>query len=343
MIPSRIRSVSCNIKSVITSFPASPLKQLHSNINTNNSSLLLRNYSSSSLLHSLSSPSSSTATPITSSTYIKSSPLSRKPEFSWALKNPQFTQQQLNHWDKNGYVIAGNVSSLFGLSSSTLSSWVDEFSKWDKTVKEKWLLHHELINNQIKQLCRIENFVEFHEPSSLFIRGVLGNLVSQLYREPAVLFKEKVNFKLVGGAGFSAHQDTPAYIGLATSHISCMVAIDEATKENGCLQFSPGRYGKGDIPLTDTGVVQPDFDKKLNYVFVECKPGDVVFFDGYIPHRSEANTSKSNRRAMFLTYNKASEGDFHSQYYTAKHANKQGFDKGKTISFQGDFQGHVVD
>jgi len=259
------------------------------------------------------------------------------------VKKPQLTKEQLASWDKNGSLIAGNVSSLFGLSPSVLSRWVGEFSAWDKNEKNKWLLHSELVNDTIKQLCRIENFVAYHEPSSLFIRGALLGIVSQLYREPAVLFKEKVNFKLVGGAGFSAHQDTPAYIGLATSHVSCMVAVDAATKQNGCLQFSAGRYGKGDIPLTETGIVQPEFDAKLNYSFVECKAGDVVFFDGYVPHRSEANKSSANRRAMFLTYNKASEGDFHTQYYEAKHANKQGFDKGKTISFQGDFQGHVVD
>jgi len=69
----------------------------------------------------------------------------------------------------------------------------------------------------------------------------------------------------------------------------------------------------------------------------------LFFFDGYLPHRSDANNSHKNRRAMFLTYNKQAEGDFHKQYYEAKHASSQGFDSRKTISFQGDFQGKVVD
>ena len=33
--------------------------------------------------------------------------------------------------------------------------------------------------------------------------------VSQLMGEPAILFKEKINFKLSGGSGFAAHQDAP--------------------------------------------------------------------------------------------------------------------------------------
>ena len=32
------------------------------------------------------------------------------------------------------------------------------------------------------------------------------DVVSDLFDEPAVLFKEKINFKLPGGGGFLAHQ-----------------------------------------------------------------------------------------------------------------------------------------
>lgn len=51
-----------------------------------------------------------------------------------------------------------------------------------------------------------------------------------------------VCLSLLDGAGFSTHQDTPAYIGLASDHISVMVAIDAATKENGCLQVCRGKF-----------------------------------------------------------------------------------------------------
>jgi hypothetical protein len=35
--------------------------------------------------------------------------------------------------------------------------------------------------------------------------------------------------------------DSVAYIGLAQSHISVMVAVDPATEENGCLFVAPGQ------------------------------------------------------------------------------------------------------
>ena len=49
---------------------------------------------------------------------------------------------------------------------------------------------------------------------------------SALLVEQAVLYKEKINYKLVGGAGYAPHQDAPAYPFIAT-HVSCMVAVDD--------------------------------------------------------------------------------------------------------------------
>ena len=42
---------------------------------------------------------------------------------------------------------------------------------------------------------------------------------SALLGEPAVLYKEKINYKLPGGAGYSAHQDAPAYPLIAIARV----------------------------------------------------------------------------------------------------------------------------
>ena len=62
---------------------------------------------------------------------------------------------------------------------------------------------------------------------------------SALLGEPAVLYKEKVNYKLPGGAGYAPHQDAPAYPFVA-KHVSCLVAIDDAGIDNGCLEVVSG-------------------------------------------------------------------------------------------------------
>lgn len=252
---------------------------------------------------------------------------------------------QMESFKQNSFLKLENLLSFDKVAPSDVSNWCEEISQWPKT-ENKWLLHWELTNTGEKIMCRSENFVNYHEGFAHLARDCVLNVVSQLFDTEggAVLFKEKINYKLAGGAGFAAHQDSPAYIGLADDHISVMVAVDDATEENGCLQVCAGQWGKhSNVPLTEQGIVTPEAEKAMVFVPVPCKAGDILFFNGYIPHRSNANMSSRNRRAVFLTYNPKSQGEHHAAYYAAKHANVQGFDGAHAISFQGDFQGKIVD
>lgn len=81
---------------------------------------------------------------------------------------------------------------------------------------------------------------------------------------------------------------------------------------------------------------------KMEFKPILCNPGDAVFFSGYLPHRSNPNSSSSDRRVLIVTYNPLAQGDHHEAYYLAKHKGSHGFNSGQSISFQGDFQGNVV-
>jgi len=49
-----------------------------------------------------------------------------------------------------------------------------------------------------------------------------------------------------------------------------------------------------------------------------ARPGDVAFFDSYVPHRSGPNLTAKPRRVLYVTYNRASEGDHRLRYYADK-------------------------
>lgn len=254
----------------------------------------------------------------------------------------QLSEVQLDFWKRNSYLKVSNLLAYEGITPENVVSWVDEISSWAPAEK-KWLQHWELSSDNTKILCRSENFVNYHPPMKDLCCSSVLSVVSQLFGEEAVLFKEKINYKLPGGSGFAAHQDTPAYIGLAEDHVSVMVAVDRSTLENGCLHVAPGVYKKDQIKLNERGILTPEEDAKLKYIPVECAPGDIVFFTGYIPHRSEANKSANGRRAAFLTYNPLSQGNYHEEYYRAKHEGVKGFNGAHALSFQGDFMGKIVD
>ena len=43
--------------------------------------------------------------------------------------------------------------------------------------------------------------------------------------------------------------------------------------------------------------------------------GDIALFDSYIPHRSHPNTSDRPHDAMYITYNRLSEGSHREDYF----------------------------
>lgn len=68
-------------------------------------------------------------------------------------------------------------------------------------------------------------------------------------------------------------------------------------------------------PLTED---DPPYSPEEEYMLLEADPGDVIFFDPYVPHGSPANTSDRSRRNIFLTFNRLSDGDMRTRYYKDK-------------------------
>jgi ectoine hydroxylase-related dioxygenase (phytanoyl-CoA dioxygenase family) len=64
----------------------------------------------------------------------------------------------------------------------------------------------------------------------------------------------------------------------------------------------------------------PPYAPEDEYALIEADPGDVIFFDAYVPHGSPPNTSDKSRRNIFLTFNRQSDGDLRARYYADKWA-----------------------
>ncbi|MDQ2713155.1 MAG: phytanoyl-CoA dioxygenase family protein [Acidobacteriota bacterium] len=93
---------------------------------------------------------------------------------------------------------------------------------------------------------------------------------------------------------------------------SAFIAVDRATKENGCMQVLKGSHLMGRIDHILTGDQAGadmervrEAEKKLELVYVEMEPGDVLFFDANLLHRSDQNRSDNPRWSMICCYNAA--------------------------------------
>jgi hypothetical protein len=221
-----------------------------------------------------------------------------------------------------------------------LQRWVDEVAAWPDDDGD-WLHHRELTDSG-PQLCRTEHLIEFHDGlRQLLTTGSLLATATSLLGQPAVLYKEKINYKLVGGAGYAPHQDAPAYPFIDV-HVSCMVAVDDATVENGCLEVVDACHHE--LLRTDaSGCIHPEVVDALRWQAVEVPAGCTLWFHSRTPHRSGPNRSDRPRRALYPTYNALAEGDLREAYYAEKLARFHeagGRADGKVqVSLIDDFQG----
>ena len=91
---------------------------------------------------------------------------------------------------------------------------------------------------------------------------------------------------------------------------SCLIAIDRATKENGCLQVLRGSHRIGRIDHGRTGdQTGADLERveialqRFALVHVELEPGDAILFHANLLHRSDQNRSDHPRWALICCYN----------------------------------------
>jgi hypothetical protein len=173
---------------------------------------------------------------------------------------------QVEHFRRTGWLLT-DLLEADGVVQ--LRSWVDDIAAWPDDGP--WL-HYREQTDRGPQLCRSENLVPFHEGlRRLLTSGPLLAMASDLLGEPAVLYKEKINYKQPGGAGYSPHQDAPAYRFIDV-HVSCMVAVDDATLGNGCLEVVSGMHHEL-LPMDANGCITAEVVEQLVWARSRCTPG----------------------------------------------------------------------
>jgi len=228
--------------------------------------------------------------------------------------------EQLASWKRDGFLFIKAEDFWAPEQIENLKKWTAEAETWPETPG-KWMMYFgKSLKDESRLLHRMENFFDYHAGFNEAFNGErFLHLVSQLFGDKAILHKEKINFKYPGGEGFEPHQDHAAgwWMYGQSLHISIMVNIDKATKENGCLEVVAGEHTKGLLGPEFKAVPQELVDK-YTWIPLETNPGDIVFFDSYVPHRSEPNMSDKPRRVLYVTYSKEKEGDYRARYYEDK-------------------------
>ena len=227
------------------------------------------------------------------------------------MKYFQMTQQLINKYHRDGYIItrnflsAGEAQKLYSIATENDTMKKHAYDLNDQAGKKtKLSLWYKPGNDTYGLLTRSKRLV---------------NSVGELLEGETALchFHSKLMQKepKVGGA-WEWHQDYGYWYKneflLPAQMMSVMIAISEANKENGCLQVIKGSHKMGRIEHgfagEQVGASQHYVDlalKTMEHVYVELNAGDALFFHSNLLHRSEANLSDNSRWSLISVYNRA--------------------------------------
>ena len=107
-----------------------------------------------------------------------------------------------------------------------------------------------------------------------------------------------------GGRRKPWHQDFAYWADMNAKQVTVWMAVDAATRENGCMQVIPGSHRRGLIPhhqLEDYMIDETGIEDE-NIVVAEMDPGDVLVFNVLTLHASDPNHSEAPRLSAIIDF-----------------------------------------
>ena len=95
------------------------------------------------------------------------------------------------------------------------------------------------------------------------------------------------------------HQD--GFFHLSKRSVTCWIALDELTEQNGCLRYVPLTAGYGQFRFDKLGnrITEKHLEQEVR---VTLQPGDAVFHDRWTIHATGPNETAQRRRGWALHY-----------------------------------------
>ena len=218
---------------------------------------------------------------------------------------------ELQFFEEHGYVHGGNVLSndqLLGLRNE-----LGRFYEAPYAASEFWYEYHRNEAESAEEIL-------FHALGAWRIAPGFHDLLwhrrwlakaSQLLGTPVRFWHDQLFCKppLQGGS-VAWHQDYSYWTRTKPmSHLTCWIALDDATVENGCLHYVPGSHQWALLPITGLAGGMDAIEDVLTFeqkkAFAEAQPmelaaGECVFHHPLTIHGSFANSSTRARRATVV-------------------------------------------
>jgi phytanoyl-CoA hydroxylase len=159
----------------------------------------------------------------------------------------------------------------------------------------------------------IRKFGDFTDTSPALLRAAmlarLHTVLDALMGQGRVLMQEMALVKPPKISGEKPwHQDAAYFRGSDPSLMfGVWIALDPATRENGCMEVIPASHLRGPVPHVPAEdinlcTIRPDLLRLVDRVALPMDPGDVLVFHSMLHHYTAANRSDRRRRALQFHY-----------------------------------------
>ena len=220
------------------------------------------------------------------------------------LENPN---QQLATFLEDGFIIVRELFSADEMAGLLASA------KADAALSAESYVRKDASGGETRLALRNEL-----DDDSLYTVVVRSNRIvstmQTLLQDEVYHYHHKMMMKepRVGGA-WEWHQDYGYWYNFGCLYpdmASCLLAVDRASRANGCLQVLRGSHKIGRVDHGKTGdQVGADPERvaaaieRHELIYCEMNPGDALFFHGNLLHRSDQNLSDDPRWSLISCYN----------------------------------------
>ena len=223
----------------------------------------------------------------------------------------RLTREQVEHFHEFGY-----VSGIRILADDQIELLRNDLATFFDPQHEGRELWHEYHSNESADPDRVlfhalgawriaESFHDllwhpgFVRPAEQLLDGSVRFWHDQLFCKPAR-----------HGGVVAWHQDFPYWTRTQPmSHLTCWIGLDDATRDNGCLQYIPGSHKWDLLPITGLAgdmnaieevLTEDQWEQFQNPVAIELKAGEASFHHPLMVHGSRENSTDQPRRATVI-------------------------------------------
>jgi hypothetical protein len=224
-----------------------------------------------------------------------------------------FSTDELDAYERDGYVL---VEQLFERKEIEL---LRETAKRDRALDEQAYGRKDGEGGSVRLSLWNHPGDDLYGMFSRNAR-IVDRVEQLLCDEPYHYHSKMIMKEARTGGAWAWHQDYGYWYEngvLFPNLCSVFIAVDPATRENGCLQVLRGSHAMGRITHVKTGDqtgADPErvaaASQRLELVYVEMQPGDALFFHPNLLHRSDQNHSPHDRWALVCCYNSRSNDPY---------------------------------